>query len=160
MVLELGVDVTPSVEIQPQAVEVFYGTAESANRNETILTGDVLDECVGVVLSNRERVGFAHFPLQDSFKVFDGEKRVRRTFADLSQLLFDKFGPISQDTQATIVGGVEGRSEPLIQKLQEVLRNKGIKGILINGPHSEKVAWDVSINRGAISISAQRMAGK
>ena len=145
-----NLDVLQRVETLPkEAVEINFGEAKRVNRNELIKTGDALNECVGVVLMNQDNVAFAHFPLENRFNVIDSRgKEIKRTFQALSDLLFSKFGTVSQDTEAVIVSGREGKSEGLIRRIRKMLEKKDIQKIKVEGPHSERVAWDVSVDKG------------
>ena len=149
-----------SYEFHPQELlKVFYGGAESVERSALVGT-DALYTCVGVVLLDEDVVSLAHFPVEGRFKIigngvqFFGKEN--RTFGELAELLFSKHGPVTEQTAAVIVGGVEGDSDELIGRLEEELRRRGVNNISRKGPHSQKVEWDLRVRQGEVTFSARR----
>lgn len=140
-------------------VEVHYGEVASTDLGGRIGT-DALESCVAVVLFGEEVLSLAHFPLEDPYPVFsyNGHEIIseNETHRELADLMFSQHGPVSEDTEAMIIGGVEGLSEPLIEKLQGMLGERGIKDSEVKGPHSEDVLWYVRVKHGGVTIVEER----
>lgn len=138
---------------------VNYGEAEVFPIEEKVNLTD-LYACVASILMDNQSVGAAHFPVGESFGVCrrddDGIYFIQRTFLELRDILFKKYGPALEETRGYIFGGVKGKSEPLIKKINKELKDFGVKKIKKRGPHSKFVTWDSMIDMGNIKIGSRK----
>jgi chemotaxis receptor (MCP) glutamine deamidase CheD len=144
-----------------EEVPVLYGGAESVGIGESIRTVGLFS-CVGVVLMDNETVAVAHFPLPALFSFYElneyGEvtRKGTRTFEELVDELFSKFGSVSGDIRAYVIGGVEGISSFLIDKIVEAVGDRDVYSVETKGPHSRKEEWDVRVEKGKVKVNSRK----